>query len=757
MPNQAGPSCKLIVRRLVCIQACGVTLLDAVESIGEKGVRQVSLFFGAGTNPEDISFAKGWEIVATGGVGEGLWYVAESKNVGPLELNLASERVQIDPAKAELDLLSAANAAVAVRNGECADTVLTWLKYHCTSHGMNAAVILNRAKPDTDEKFLTTLKNGLRKAKFSCDVVVLDAVVPLGKVGLPPEAHPYCAPAAPGKDRMVVPAPDPWSSPFGTPLFYEIARVRHLSKARAVANIDVSDLLAEDGDGNIFDRADESAGGVISILGTRCYPWRIRKDKPIHFADHICIQFDNDSKVQKWCIAPARAPEKSVWRAVRVGNATPDRSQTARFYRFMALRHPERSVSKIVPKSSLVEHRDLLRLSQYYFKHKPVRAPKLSSEQPTSQRDRCVIVTTMKNEGPFILEWLAYHRAIGFDDFLVYSNDCTDGTDSLLDLLQSKGFLQHRNNPFRSKGLKPQHAALQAAEKEQVIKNSKWVVCIDVDEYINIKVGAGTLDDLFTVIPDANMISMTWRLFGNADIHAYADRFITEQFTRCAPELARKPHQAWGFKTLFQNIGLFKKLGVHRPKGLNAQLVDQINWVNGSGEPLPRNHYRNAWRSTVETYGYDLVSLNHYAVRSAESFLVKRDRGRVNHVDRDQGLAYWFRMNNNAEVDHSIASKSKALMSEYDAIMADEEIAAMHADCVRMHQEKIRELLEVPHYAEFYAALTSQRLEKLSRMHVHFGANVFLAGPEVIPDEILSQDPDETFFFTVSKRETTHE
>lgn len=42
--------------------------------------------------------------------------------------------------------------------------------------------------------------------------------------------------------------------------------------------------------------------------------------------------------------------------------------------------------------------------------------------------------------------------------------------------------------------------------------------------------------------------------------------------------------------------------------------------------------FRNGWRSTIETYGYDLVQLNHYAVRSAESFLVKRDRGRVNHV-----------------------------------------------------------------------------------------------------------------------------
>ena len=55
---------------------------------------------------------------------------------------------------------------------------------------------------------------------------------------------------------------------------------------------------------------------------------------------------------------------------------------------------------------------------------------------------------------------------------------------------------------------------------------------------------------------------------------------------------------------------------------------------------MPRTMYRNAWRSTASTEEYDLVQFNHYTVRSAESFLVKRDRGRVNHVDRDQGLDY---------------------------------------------------------------------------------------------------------------------
>ncbi len=35
----------------------------------------------------------------------------------------------------------------------------------------------------------------------------------------------------------------------------------------------------------------------------------------------------------------------------------------------------------------------------------------------------------MKNEGPYIVEWIAYHRAIGVDNFLIYTNGCEDGTD----------------------------------------------------------------------------------------------------------------------------------------------------------------------------------------------------------------------------------------------------------------------------------------------------------------------------------------
>lgn len=745
---------KDVIERQMNGAVCGaVTVLDAVDHV-LNGQRHVTVFFAAGSDLSSLRVLDGAEPVHQQSVGGAacLSYAVPSDAV--FTMQVGAQALDLSLVQAEPGLFEGKNCLAAVRNGESAQIVAQWLDHHVRTQNVQGAVIVDRARPGADDGFVRDLQALI--GGLECTLLVLQSDQPLGRYDAPAEAHPFCVPEAPGKDRMKIPAPAPWTSPLGAMSLYEILRLRFLSQARAVANLEVHDLIPPDAP-NVFDRAVEADGGVIALFGRHCYPWRVRKDQPTLFADHICVQFDAKSGRQRWCIAPSKAPENVVWRMIRIGNAAPVRADTQLFYRHMALRHPTRSISKIVPKTSLIEHPPLIEISERYWDHKPVRMPEMEPETASKGKGRRAIVTTMKNEGPFILEWLAYHRAIGFDDIIVYTNDCTDGTDTMLQMLERKGIVQHRENPFRESGLKPQHAALQASEDEPIIKNAKWVTCIDVDEFVNIKVGDGTLDALFAAVPDANMIAMTWRLFGNGDVHEFFDRPITEQFLLCAPEFARKPHQAWGFKTLFKNIGLFKKLGVHRPKGLNPQLWEEINWVNGSGQPLPREMFRNGWRSTTETYGYDLVQLNHYAVRSAESFLVKRDRGRVNHVDRDQGLAYWFRMNNNYQEELSIQSRLPMMQAELARLMADPEIKAAHDSAVRAHRDKIDALRATETYANFYADLTGVRLEKLSRLHGHFGSNVFLSGPEVVPDEVLSKDPEDDWFFTVELAgETAH-
>ena len=725
-----------------------ITLLDAVSLPDGR----VEMFFSRATNLSEAVAMNLLDQVEMRTVGSAPWLIGTPRAEG-IAAYFAGELVTITPSAPEADLMAGRNVALATRNGETAAQVGDWLRFHAKHQGMTGAVILDRAAPDADTGFLSDLEAETQTIDADLRVLVLRCPVPLGSDDMGSENHPFLTPGAPGKDRMDHPDPDPWSAPLADVLVYELLRRRYLEAARAVANIEVYDLVPFVGGKTVFDLVQETDEGVVQLVGQQCYPWRVRDDEPTRFADHICIQFDEKKRRGRWCAAPAKLGDGAVFRLVRVGGVEP----TIRypFYRYMALRHHAPTASRIVPKASLIENANLISMAEKEWDHKPVLMPLEEVAEAPRGDNSVTIVTCMKNEGPFILEWLAYHRAIGVEGFLVYTNDCSDGTDTFLELLQSKGYVQHRDNKFQGTGLKPQHHALQQAENEPVLTEADWGISMDVDEFINVKVGDGTMAALFDTVPDANLISCTWRLFGNADIHDYEDEFLIAQFDRCAPEMARKPHQAWGFKTLFKNVGLFKKLGVHRPKGLKPQIWDKIRWYNGSAKPMPKGHFRNAWRSTNDTVGYDVVQLNHYAVRSAESFLVKRDRGRVNHVDRDQGLAYWFRMNNNFEQETSIQRMIPRARAEFDRLLQDPDIRAAHEGCVAAHRAKIDELKATDNYAAFFAELTGPRMQKLSRMHSHFGANVFLAGPECVPDEVLARDPNEKFFFTVDKVDET--
>ncbi|MBN2631333.1 MAG: glycosyltransferase family 2 protein [Rhodobacteraceae bacterium] len=670
-----------------------------------------------------------------------------STGTGPLALATGAP-LSVSPLAAEPELFAGRNTLFGFRLEETPTQVAEGLIYHTRHHGLQAALIVNRLTDGA--AFAKALQQALHDTDLA--VVVLDCPLPLGRPGEGPVNHPYFAPDAPGKDRMQVPAPDPWRSALAEPILFEAVKWRFLSQARAVLTLDVTDILAPDAP-NAFDLCHQAKHGVILLVGRRIYPWRVRPKAEPRFGDHICRQFDARRGIARWGVAPEKAGLANTWRMVRVAYAKPDPTQVVPFLRAMAIRVPGRQPGELAPKTSLIEDPALIAMAEGVFGHNPVRAP-VSAPRPApkaaTEAGRTAIVTTMKNEGPFILEWIAYHRAIGVDDFLVYTNDCTDGTDTMLELLQAKGLCQHRANPWVPGGaLKPQHAALQAAESEPVMQNCGWGICMDVDEFINIKIGDGTLTALFAAMGNANMISLTWRLIGNSDVAHYADHFMIEQFTDCAPEVIRKPHQAWGFKTLFRNIDIYKKLGVHRPKGLRPDLWDQVRWLNGSGKPMPREMFRNGWRSTLETYGYDWVQLNHYAVRSAESFLVKRDRGRVNHVDRDQGLNYWFRMNHNADRDISIQRMIPAARAEFDRLLADPDIRAAHAHSVACHRAKIAELLQTDTYRAFYAELTGGRMRALCRLQHHFGSAVFAAGPAAIPPDLHQRDLPPDFFFTV--------
>jgi hypothetical protein len=81
---------------------------------------------------------------------------------------------------------------------------------------------------------------------------------------------------------------------------------------------------------------------------------------------------------------------------------------------------------------------------------------------------------------------------------LSFLNDCTDGTDTLLDHLDARGDLTLLPNPGSLFGRSySQPAALSFVQTMPVFRAADFMLPIDVDEFVNIRTGDGTLQSLF--------------------------------------------------------------------------------------------------------------------------------------------------------------------------------------------------------------------------------------------------------------------
>ncbi len=314
-------------------------------------------------------------------------------------------------------------------------------------------------------------------------------------------------------------------------------------------------------------------------------------------------------------------------------------------------------------------------------------------------------VLTVRNEGAYLLEWLAHHRATGFTDFLVFSNNCQDGTDTMLDRLQEMGWLTHLRNdgPYDNRGV--QFTALKRAEKLDMVKNAAWILSLDVDEFVNIHVGDRTLDALFHTLPEATAITLTWRLFGNSDQVRFVDKPITGAFVKAAPLDMPWSWRSAMFKTIYKNDGTYRKLGVHRPRDPDKTRLDAARWFDGEGRELDAQFKTKRTFSNYGRSNHALVQLNHYPLGSIESFIVKADRGRAVHSDHILDVDYWVERNFNTDPDHSIQEITPKSDPILNSLKADSTLGRLHDAAVAWRKSRFEELMLEEPFRSLYARL----------------------------------------------------
>ena len=272
-----------------------------------------------------------------------------------------------------------------------------------------------------------------------------------------------------------------------------------------------------------------------------------------------------------------------------------------------------------------------------------------------------LIITSMRDEAVHCLEWIAYHLGLGASHFLIYSNDCSDGTDAILDRLQDAGIVTHI--PHTREGEKTiQWQAFKAASKHKILSQYDWAVVLDCDEYMSLGDGLEGIEDLISALPSGtDAIAMPWKLFGNNGHSRRPDLLTLEAYTRASADDILLP-LAYFVKSMFRPKA-FRELGVHRPKNKQG---GGAKWVDGSGVPLPAEFCEKPSRINLFglSSGRDLVEINHYSIRSTEDFLCKRLRGLPNRENREIGVGYWVERNFNTVEAPRILRKVAQTKSE---------------------------------------------------------------------------------------------
>ncbi|GHC43627.1 glycosyltransferase family 2 protein [Neogemmobacter tilapiae] len=301
---------------------------------------------------------------------------------------------------------------------------------------------------------------------------------------------------------------------------------------------------------------------------------------------------------------------------------------------------------------------------------------------------RHVLFTAVKNEAPFLLEWIAYHKAIGFDTVIVFSNPSDDGTDELLAALAVAGEITHvpHEPPV---GVSAQGNAARLANEMGLIVDGDWVMWLDADEFLNVHAGEGKLADLIGRIGDAAGMLIPWRIFGDGGNSHFPGRFISDDFVTATAKHFPPTRE---IKTLFQaspKTAGFAMSGINRP--IVAPSATPPLFLSAAGTAISNSDVNLQWlagqdvaatnRAKPADFSWRLAQINHYMLRTPEFFRLKRLRGRgwatgqagasnSRHTD-----AFYAKMNRNDRQDRSILRHRAATDIQVKRILSLEGVA----------------------------------------------------------------------------------
>ncbi|GLR68068.1 hypothetical protein GCM10010909_27490 [Acidocella aquatica] len=245
---------------------------------------------------------------------------------------------------------------------------------------------------------------------------------------------------------------------------------------------------------------------------------------------------------------------------------------------------------------------------------------------------RFVIAACARWETRYAVEWLNYHRAIGFEHVYLYCNDDDPRAlyETVLPFTQGPApFVTFRFYPDQG-----QHRKMMLHFLAHDQHAAEWISFLDLDEFIRLPPGQSIAQFIAPLAPVADCVLFNWVFFGPNGHKTPPDRPVLESYTR--REALVHPFTKYVARsTVFNDPQLFQKCldnsFVHR---LDEYLARPIRSVNVLGEDMagyyadfPAGAAAFARHPPRQERLFATAMIHHYAFRSEQAFAGRVARG----------------------------------------------------------------------------------------------------------------------------------
>jgi hypothetical protein len=232
---------------------------------------------------------------------------------------------------------------------------------------------------------------------------------------------------------------------------------------------------------------------------------------------------------------------------------------------------------------------------------------------------RTALIAIAKNEGPYIREWVVYHKKVcGFSEIFVYENDSTDNTRSELESMAAEGLCSWKPWP-RSEQNPPQPKAYWDSLKRK--DEWDWMCLMDIDEFLVIRGGQSVGEFVSNFGEDTGSIAFNWGVFYSTD-KSRSDDPVIKRVNYCYGDTH--------VKTIARTKAI-ATAGIH-----GFWLRNGYKYMHCSGVEYKLDGRVDAYlEATIcrdpkcRIFDTSVAHINHYSMKSEEEVAIKDERGRA--------------------------------------------------------------------------------------------------------------------------------